>query len=68
MESVNAYLDLQAHAVKSFAKKGTGDKTAINHANAIVLIMCVIQPMDVYAGQDIKVNRHLTLFNFLRFI
>ena len=68
MESVNACLDLQEHDVKSFAKKGTGDKTAINPANAIVLTMCVIQPMDAYADQDIKVNRHLALFNSLRFI
>ena len=55
MENVNAFLDLQDLVVKSFAKKDIGDKTAINHANAIVLILYVILDVDVFVGQDIEV-------------
>ena len=41
---------------KNFAKKGIGDKTATNHANAIAQILFVIQHMVVYADQAIEVR------------
>ena len=57
MESVNACLGSQEHVAKSFAKKDIGDRTVINHVNAIVLITFVIQLMDAYADPDIEVSK-----------
>ena len=62
MESVNAYLGSQELVAKSFAKRGIGDRTVINHVNAIVLITFVIQLMDAYADPDIEVSKYLKLF------
>ena len=56
MESVSAFLDLLELDVRSFAKKDIGDRTAISHVNAIVLILFVIQPTAVFVDQDIEVK------------
>ena len=55
MENVNAYLGLRELDVRNFAKKDIGDKIVINHVNAIVPILFVIQRMVAFVDQDIEV-------------
>ena len=55
MENVNAYLGLRELDVRNFAKKDIGDKIVINHVNAIVPILFVIQHMVAFVDQDIEV-------------
>ena len=56
MENANAYLVLQGHVAKSSVKRAIGDRIATNHVSAIAVTSYVIQRMDVFVDQDIKVE------------